>query len=112
MNLSNLKATIGLAACLLAVPALNASTMVNTTGCLARGAGAHEYTTTDSNGKTFGLLPGPGINMKKHVGQEVMITGDVIKAKKARHEVRKNGTTAEEEYLRVNQIKEVSKSCQ
>jgi hypothetical protein len=34
MKNSNFKATIGLAACLLAVPALNAATTVNVTGCL------------------------------------------------------------------------------
>jgi hypothetical protein len=112
MKKSNLKATIGLAACLLAVPALNASTMVNMTGCLARGANHHEYTATDGNGQTFGLRPGPGINMKKHVGQEVMITGDVIKAKKEHREAAKNGTPAENEYLRVTQLKKVSNSCQ
>ena len=114
MKKSNLKATLGLAACLFAVPALYASTTVNVTGCLARGARAHQYTTTDNTGKTFGLIaePGTAVNMHKHVGQEVMVTGTAAKAKKARREAAKSGTPADNEYLRVNQIKEVSGSCQ
>lgn len=105
MKKSNLTAKIGLAACLLAVPVLNASTTINMRGCLARSAKAHEYTATDNSGKTFGLIAEPGVNMHKHVGQEVMITGNVTKSKRTRR-------VAADEYLRVNQIKEVSASCQ
>jgi hypothetical protein len=112
MKNSNFKATIGLAACFLAVPALKAAMIVNMNGCLARGESAHEYTMTDNSGERYGLLPERGINVRKHVGQEVMVTGDVIKAKKERREASKNGNPLDDQYLRVYQIKRMSQSCQ
>lgn len=113
MKYPNLKATIGLAACLLAVPAMYASTTINMTGCLARGARAHQYTATDSLGENYGLMAeaGTGVNMKKHVGQEVMVTGTVVKGAKARREAVRSGTPSDDQYLRVDQIKEVRPSC-
>lgn len=114
MKNSNLKATIGLAACFLAVPALQASTTINTRGCLARGERPHEYTVTDVNGERYGLVsePGTGVNIRKHVGQEVMVTGTVAKAARERREAAKTGTAADDQYLQVNQVKKVSASCQ
>lgn len=114
MKNMNLKATVGLAACMLAAPAMYASTTVNMTGCLARGARTHEYTATDNTGKTFGLIAqqGAGVNIKKHVGQEVMVTGTLAKAGRERHEATKTGTPVYDEYVRVYQIKRVSPSCQ
>ena len=110
----NLKATLGLAACMLAVPGLYASTTVNMTGCLARGARAHQYTATDNPGENYGLTAesGTGVNIKKHVGPEVMVTGTVVKGAKARREAAKTGTAPDDQYLRVDQIKKVSPSCQ
>jgi hypothetical protein len=80
-----------------------ASETINTTGCLVRADKAHQYSVTDDTGKTFELLPGNGINMKKHVGQKVMITGTETK--------RKEGEREGVEYLRVNQVKRVDASC-
>jgi len=76
---------------------------INTTGCLVRTDKAHEYSITDNTGKTFELLPDKGVDMKKHVGQKVMITGNVTK--------RKKGDSEGVEYLRVNQVKRVDASC-
>ena len=81
----------------------DASQIVNMTGCLVRTDKAHQYSVTDDTGKTFELLPDNGINMKKHVGQKVMITGTETKRKKGERE----GV----EYLRVNQVKRVDTSC-
>jgi hypothetical protein len=100
---------IGITTCLLAAPAISATTTLNFTGCLARGEKAHQYVVTDNNGQKYGLLPDPGVNMRKHVGQKVMITGDIAKAKRER---RAEGAPADEQFLRVNQVKKVSDSCQ
>jgi hypothetical protein len=81
----------------------DATEIINTTGCLVRTDRAHRYSVTDDTGKTFELLPDNGVNMKKHVGQKVMITGTVTKRKKGENE----GV----EYLRVNQVKRVDSSC-
>jgi hypothetical protein len=80
-----------------------ASETVNTTGCLVRTDKAHQYSVTDNTGKTFELLPDNGINMRKHVGQTVMVTGTVTK--------RRRGESQGVEYLRVNQLKRVQPSC-
>jgi hypothetical protein len=80
-----------------------ASETINTTGCLVRTDKAHQYSMTDDTGKTFELLPDSGVNMKKHVGQKVMITGTETK--------RKKGERDGVEYLRVNQVKRVDGSC-
>jgi len=80
-----------------------ASETINTTGCLVRTDKSHQYSVTDDTGKTFELLPDNGINIKKHVGQKVMITGTVTKRKKRESE----GV----DYLRVNQVKRVDGSC-
>jgi hypothetical protein len=88
-----------------------ASTTINTVGCLARGETPHEYSVTNGTGTTYGLLPENGINMSKHVGEKVMITGTVTKAKRERREARESGTPADNQYLRVDQIKMVSPSC-
>lgn len=81
-----------------------ASETINTTGCLVRTDKAHQYSVTDSSGKTFELLPDNGINMRKHVGQKVMVTGTVTR--------RKKGDSEGVEYLRVNQMKRIDASCQ
>jgi hypothetical protein len=93
-------------------PVTKGSTEVaNLTGCLARGDRVHQYALTDQNGTTYGLLPDRGINMKKHVGETVRVTGWVIKAKKEQREAQESGTPVDNEYLRVNQVKKVSASC-
>jgi hypothetical protein len=98
---------------LFVVPPTKGSTEVaNLTGCLARGARAHQYSLTDQNGTTYGLLPDASVNMKKHVGETVRVTGWVIKAKKEQREAQETGTPVDNEYLRVNQVKRVSPSCQ
>lgn len=113
MKALNLTLIAGLAVFgFLVTPSTKASTEVaNLTGCLAQGARAHQYSLTDQNGTTYGLLPYRDINMKKHVGQEVQVTGWVVKAKKVQHEAQESGTPVDNEYLRVNRLKKVSPSC-
>ncbi len=81
----------------------HASETINATGCLARTDRAHQYSLTDDSGRTFELVADNGVNMHKHVGQKVMITGTETKRKKGERE----GV----EYLRVNQVKRVNSSC-
>jgi hypothetical protein len=98
---------------LFVTPMTKGSTEVsNLTGCLARGDRAHQYSLTDSNGTTYGLLPDKGIDMKRHVGQTVNVSGWVIKAKKEQREAQESGTPVDNEYLRVNHVKKISPSCQ
>lgn len=81
----------------------DASVTINTTGCLARADRPRVYSMTDDAGKTFELIPDNGVNIKKHVGQKVMVTGTVTH--------RKRGEREGVEYLRVNQVKRVDASC-
>jgi hypothetical protein len=113
MKALNLTLIAGLAAFgLFVAPMAKASTEVaNLTGCLAQGARAHQYSLTDSNGTTYGLLPDKGIDMKRHVGQTVNISGWVIKAKREQREAQESGAPVDNEYLRVNHVKKVSPSC-
>jgi hypothetical protein len=97
---------------LLVTPTTKASTEVaNLTGCLVRGDRPHQYSLTDNNGMTYGLVPYRDINMKRHVGQTVNISGWVIKGKREQREARESGTPVANEYLRVNGVKRVSPSC-
>jgi hypothetical protein len=80
-----------------------ASETINTTGCLVSTDRPHQYSVTDDTGQKFELLPDNGVNMKKHVGQKVMITGTVTRPKRGERE----GV----EYLRVNQVKRLDSSC-
>jgi len=98
-------------AALLIAPATEANTVVNVTGCLATGSQAHEYSIKDDNGTTYGLVPSNGINMKRHVGQKVLITGSEIKAKREQREAQQSGTPVDNEYLRVTHVTKVSTSC-
>ncbi len=70
--------------------------------------------TDASNGERYGLIAeaGTGVNIRKHVGQQVMVTGTVTKATRERREASHNGTPVDDQYLQVNQIKQVSPSCQ
>jgi hypothetical protein len=109
LNLTVVSALVGFG--ILVTPMAGSTEVANLTGCLARGDRAHQYSLTDGNGTTYGLVPYRDINMKKHVGQTVRVTGWVIKAKKEQREARESGAPVDNEYLRVNQVKKVSQSC-
>jgi hypothetical protein len=119
MKISNLNLITGFVGFgLLAIPATSVVSAepkgdktVNLTGCLANGDRTHEYSIKDQSGQNFELLPAAGMNMKKHVGQAVMVTGRVAKAKRERDEAREAGKPADSEYLRVYQLKSVNPSC-
>jgi hypothetical protein len=79
-----------------AVLAKRVSTTVNMTGCLVQGKESHDYSITDTGGKTYDL-PRSDMRVKKHVGHEVMLTGLVLK----------NKADNPDERLRVTQVKNV-----
>lgn len=81
LNLTLITGLVGFG--LFVTPMTKGSTEVaNLTGCPARGDRAHQYAPKDENGTTYGLVPYKGINMRKHVGETVNISGWVIKGKK------------------------------
>jgi hypothetical protein len=113
MKSINLTLIAGLVTLGLFVPPMTkASTeMANVTGCLVRGDRVHQYALTDANGTTYGLEPGPNVAMKKHVGQMVAVTGQMIKAKREQREAREDGKPVANDYLRVDRVKRVDGSC-
>ena len=113
LNLTLIAGLVGFG--LFVTPMTKGSTEVaNLTGCLARGDSAREYSLTDENGTTYGLVPDARINasMRRHVGQTVSVSGWVIKAKREQRESRESGAPVDNEYLRVNNVKKISPSCQ
>ncbi len=87
------------------------SEIANVTGCLVQGDRIHQFSLTDENGTTYGLVPGKNVTMKRHVGQKVAVTGQVIKAKREQREAREDGKPVDNDYLRVDQVKRVEGSC-
>jgi hypothetical protein len=86
--------------------------LANVTGCLAQGDRVHRYSLTDQNGTTYGLVPGPNVVMKRHVGEKVAVTGEMIKGKREQREAVNSGTPVDNDYLRVTYVKVISRSCQ
>ena len=90
---------------LLVPPMTKAGTeLANVTGCLVRGDRGHQYSLTDANGTKYELRPSVNVFMKKHVGQKVAVTGELIKGKSDEQD---NAA-----YLRVTDVKMISGSCQ
>jgi len=89
--------------------AANASkdTIMNVTGCLAQGDSKNEYMLKDESGKTFGLRPEVGVDLRAHLGHKITITGTPMKTK----EKVKAGQPEESEHLRVSNLSMVSTSC-
>jgi hypothetical protein len=85
----------------------NKDTIMNVTGCLAQGDSKNEYMIKDDNGKSFGLRPETGVDLKAHLGHKVTITGTPMKTK----EKVKAGQPEESQRLRVSNLSMVSKSC-
>ena len=85
----------------------NKDTIMNVTGCLAQGDSKNEYMLKDESGKTFGLRPEIGVDLKAHLGHKITITGTPMKTK----EKVKAGQPEESEHLRVSNLSMVSTSC-
>jgi len=110
INLNLIAGLVGIG--LFVSPMTKADTeFANVTGCLMSGDRAHQYSLTDANGTTYGLVPGPNVVMKKHVGQRVAVTGEMIKGKKEQREAADAGKPLDNEYLRVTRVKRVDGTC-
>src|ERR1043166_3780878 len=54
---------------------------VTETGCLQKGDEANEYKITGADGKTYGLFAKGTVDLAKHVGHKVEVTGTEKKMK-------------------------------
>jgi hypothetical protein len=81
------------------------------TGCLQKGDEAGEYSITAQDGKRYGLHPGSGVDLAKHMGHKVTVTGTKMREENEANEKHEAGG-AEAADLRVTNIKHISETCQ
>jgi hypothetical protein len=81
------------------------------TGCLQRGDQAGEYSVTGEDGKRYGLHPSKSVDLSKHVGHKVSVTGSKISEQNEEKEKKEAGG-GEYADLRVTDIKHISETCQ
>jgi hypothetical protein len=83
---------------------------VTVTGCLQKGDEAGEYAVTAEDGKRYGLHESSGMDLSKHLGHKVTVTGTKMREEnepKEKHEAG-GGEYAD---LRVTNIKHISETC-
>lgn len=81
------------------------------TGCLQKGDEAGEYSITAEDGKRYGLHPSKTVDLSKHLGHKVTVTGFKMREEneaKEKHEAG-GGEAAD---LRVTSVKHISETCQ
>ena len=81
------------------------------TGCLQKGDEAGEYSITGEDGKRYDLHGTSGVDLSKHLGHKVTVTGTKMHEKNEAKEKNEAGG-AEAADLRVTNIKHISESCQ
>lgn len=84
---------------------------VTVTGCLQKGDEAGEYSITGEDGKRYGLR-GQGVDLAKHVGHKVSVTGTKMREGKETNEKHEAGAKEEDMHLRVSDLKHISETCQ
>ena len=82
---------------------------VTVTGCLQKGDEAGEYTITGTDGMQYGLRS-KSVDLSKHVGHNVTVTGTKMREKNEAKE--KDEKSEESAHLRVSSVKMNSTSCQ
>ena len=87
------------------------SKSMTVTGCLQKGDEAGEYSITSENGKRYGLHGTSSVDLSKHLGHKVTVTGTKMHEKNEANEKNEAGG-AEAADLRVTNIKHISESCQ
>jgi len=85
---------------------------VTVTGCLQKGDEAGEYSITGEDGKHYGLLGQSGVDLSKHVGHKVSVTGTEMREKGEGKEKDEAGSKEEDVHLKVSGIKHISETCQ
>ena len=83
---------------------------VTVTGCLQKGDEAGEYSITSEDGKRYGLRS-KTVDLSKHIGHKVTITGTKMRDENEEKEKNEAGG-GEYADLRVTNIKHISESCQ
>ena len=83
---------------------------VSVTGCLQKGDEAGEYTITGQDGKRYGLRGKTGVDLSKHVGHKVTVTGTEMRERSSAKE--KKEANEESEHLRVTNVQHISEGCQ
>ncbi|HEU5403887.1 MAG TPA: hypothetical protein VFU86_21210 [Terriglobales bacterium] len=90
------------------------------TGCLQKGDEAGEYSITGDDGKTYGLRSS-AVDLSKHVGHKVTITGTTKAESAEKESAEKEKTEAAEKGkmesneagdIRVTKLKMISEKCQ
>jgi len=84
---------------------------VTVTGCLQKGDEAGEYAITGEDGHRYGLHSTSGVDLSKHMGHKVTVTGTKMREENEEKEKKEAGG-GEYADLRVTNIKHVSESCQ
>ena len=80
------------------------------TGCLQKGDEAGEYTVMNEDGKRYGLHESSGVDLSKHVGHKVSVTGTKMReANEAKEKHEAGGAEAAD--LRVTNVKHISETC-
>ena len=84
---------------------------ITVTGCLQKGDEAGEYSITGEDGKRYGLHGTSSIDLSKHLGHKVTVTGAKMHEKNEAKEKKEAGGS---EYadIRVTDIKHISETCQ
>lgn len=80
------------------------------TGCLQKGDEANEYSISD-NGKTYGLRSRK-IDLSKHVGHQVSVTGTLRPEGREENEAKEANEKKEAGDIRVTNLKMIKDSCQ
>jgi len=83
---------------------------VTVTGCLQKGDEAGEYSITSGGGKWYGLRS-KAVDLSKHLGHKVTVTGTKMCEENEEKEEKQSGG-GEYADLRVTNLKMISQSCQ
>jgi hypothetical protein len=78
------------------------------TGCLQKGDEAGEYSIKSEDGKLYELHPSASLDLSKHLGHKVTVTGSKMREKS---EAKETGG-AEAANLHVTNLKHISETCQ
>lgn len=84
---------------------------VTATGCLAKGTADNEYELSTPEGTKYMLTASTRVDLSKHVGHKVEITGSPMNAKKGEAGAGSTASTSNEKHLRVQSLKHISDTC-
>ena len=87
-----------------------AAKSVTVTGCLQKGDEAGEYSVTGEDGKHYGLRGSNSVDLSKHLGHKVTVTGTKMREENEKKEKNEAGG-GDYADLRVTNIKHLSESC-